>query len=64
MHRRQPQHEDRDPQIIPEVALPIGVVDRVQDEILVLIDMTDVLHQPTVRTSMDAPSVFVMIIGL
>lgn len=31
--------------------------------ILLLIDMMDVLHQPTARTSMDARFVFVMIIG-
>jgi hypothetical protein len=33
------------------------------DEILLLIDMMDVLHQPTARTSTDAQFVFVMIIG-
>jgi hypothetical protein len=64
MHRRQVQHDDLDPQIIQEEALPIVVVGPVRDEIQVLIDMTDGLHQPTVLMSMDAQSVFVMIIGL
>jgi hypothetical protein len=33
------------------------------DEILLLTDTMDVLHQPIDRTSMDAQFVFVMIIG-
>jgi hypothetical protein len=41
----------------------VGLIVVAGDEILLLIDMMDVLHQPTARTSMDAPFVFVMIIG-
>ncbi len=61
MHRRKVQLEDLDPRIILEEALPIAVVGPVKDEIQVLTATMDVLHQLTVRMSMDVPSVFVMI---